>query len=101
VRYVWGLTFDPNLCQHPSLPRWDDGETIFFRTERQVTLPMPGLDRSWFLIRVYNAPLETVLKSPGRKEQLREALQSMSSEHIAYKHMQKVIPRALELIAQL
>ncbi len=95
VRYVWGLTYDPNLCQHPSAPRFTGGGTVFFRTERQVTLPMPELNRSWFLIRVYNVPLETVLHTPQRKQQLLESLRSMNPEHIGYKHMEYLIPRVL------
>lgn len=97
VRHVWGLTHDPNLCQHPSLPRWEQGETLYFRTERQVTLPIPELERSWFLIRVYNVPLQEVLTTPERKELLAEALRTMPPEHIAYKHMEQLISRALEM----
>lgn len=97
VRYVWGLSYDPNLCQHPSLPRWEQGQTLYFRTERQVTLPIPELERSWFLIRVYNVPLQEVLTTPERKELLAQALRTMPPEHIAYKHMEHLIPRALEM----
>ena len=98
VRYVWGLTYDPNLCQHPSLPRWNEGDTIFFRTERQVTVPLADLGRSWFLIRVYNVPLRQVLTTLERKQRLTEALRTMPPEHIAYKHMGSIIPRVLDLL---
>lgn len=85
VRYVWGLTFDPALSAHPSRPMLLSGERVYFRTERQVTLPLPELNRSWFLIRVYVAPVETVADSPERRAALREALQTMPGAHRAYK----------------
>lgn len=96
VRYVWGLSYDPNLCQHPSKPRWDSGDTVYFRTERQITVPLPELGRSWFLIRVYNVPLEQVIINPERKAMLANALRSMNPEHMAYKDMAHLIPRVLQ-----
>jgi len=95
ARYVWGLTYDPQLCQHPAQPRIEEGSTVYFRAERQVTLPMPELQRSWFLIRIFNVPLWDVLHTPERKQLLLESLRSMSPEHIAYKHMQHIVPRVL------
>ncbi len=96
IRYVWGLSYDPNLCQHPSMPRHDAGDTVYFRTERQITLPLPELNRSWFLIRVYNLPLRSVLSTLERKTRLAQALRNMTPEHIGYKNMANIIPGVLQ-----
>lgn len=85
VRYVWGLTFNPALSAHPNRPALLSGEQVYFRTERQVTLPLPDLDRSWFLIRVFVVPVESVANTPERRAALREALQTMPKALRAYK----------------
>lgn len=85
VRYVWGLGFDPKLSYHPERTIQQEGETIYFRCERQVTVPLPDLNRSWFLIRVYMTPLEQAVNSPERKQALLEAIQTMPEAHRAYK----------------
>lgn len=96
VRYVWGLTFDPALSAHPSRPTLLSGERVYFRTERQVTLPLPELKRSWFLIRVYVAPVEAVANTPQRRAALREALQTMPEAHRTYKPSTMAAYRWLE-----
>lgn len=85
VRYVWGLTFDPSLPAHPDRPLMLEGQQVYFRTERQVTLPLPDLGRSWFLIRVYVAPVASVANTPERRAALRQALATMPEAHQAYK----------------
>lgn len=85
VRYVWGLTFDPSLSAHPDRPVMLEGQQVYFRTERQVTLPLPELGRSWFLIRVYVVPVELVANTPERRAVLREALRTMPEAHRMYK----------------
>jgi hypothetical protein len=85
VRYVWGLGFDPKLSYHPERSIQKEGDTIYFRCERQVTVPLPDLNRSWFLIRVYMAPVEQVVNTPKRKQALLEAIHTMPEAHRAYK----------------
>jgi hypothetical protein len=101
VRFVWTLTLDRSLSAHPSLPRSEHGETVFFRVERQVTLPLPHMDRSWFLIRVYVVPLEHVLTTQSRLESLERALVAMPDELVAYKQLHRLIPRARDVIESL
>ncbi|MDX2006578.1 MAG: DUF3445 domain-containing protein [Meiothermus sp.] len=85
VRHVWGLGFDPRLSYHPECKLLQDGQTIYFRCERQVTVPLPELNRSWFLIRVYMTPIEQVADTPERKQALLEAVRTMPEAHRAYK----------------
>jgi dimethylamine monooxygenase subunit A len=82
LRHVWLLTPNGDLAQHPETrrTRWEDAlvaadapdasgrllDQVFFRVERQTTLPLPALRRGVFFIRVMVAPLTEVLAvSPG------------------------------------
>lgn len=85
MRHVWSLSFDPSLSAHPDRPQVLEGQQVYFRTERQITLPMPELGRSWFLIRVYVVPIESVVDSAERRAALRKAMQTMPPAHQEYK----------------
>ena len=110
LRHVWLLTPDGELPQHPQTrrTRWADAvaqadaaggrlvDRVFFRVERQTTLPLPALGRWVFFIRVMTSPLTAVLAvAPGRAAGLREALHSMSEAIVAYRGMAAVRPRLL------
>lgn len=112
VRYVWTLAAAEQLSQHPllkvhpsdqqqTLGRQLTTQDIFFRCERQVTVPL-RLDEqsncpaaSLFLIRVFVAPLSQVLNESlpqdNRRETLRDALQSMTEQTIEYKGLRGLI----------
>ena len=110
LRHVWLLTPNGDLAQHPETrrTRWDDAlaaadapgasgrliDQVFFRVERQTTLPLPALRRGVFFIRVMVAPLAQVLAvAPGRAAELGEALASMSEAVVAYRGMTAVRER--------
>jgi dimethylamine monooxygenase subunit A len=110
LRHVWLLTPNGDLAQHPETrrTRWQDVlaaadapgasgrllDQVFFRVERQTTLPLPALRRGVFFIRVMVAPLTGVLAlAPGRAGELAEALASMSEAVIAYRGMTAVRER--------
>lgn len=110
LRHVWLLTPGGDLAQHPETrrTRWEDAlaaadaaggrliDQVFFRVERQTTLPLPALRRGVFFIRVLVCPLVDVLDAqPGRAAQLAEALASMSDAVLAYRGMTAVRPRLL------
>lgn len=109
LRHVWLLTPDGALAQHPETrrTRWDEAlaaagdhgrlvDQLFFRVERQTTLPLPALRAGVFFIRVLVAPLADVLAaSPGRGHELHAALSSMSDAVLAYRGMTAVRPRLL------
>jgi dimethylamine monooxygenase subunit A len=107
LRHVWLLTPNGDLAQHPETrqTRWEDAlgaadapgasgrllDQVFFRVERQTTLPLPALRRGVFFIRVMVAPLPQVLAvAPERAAELSETLASMSEAVVAYRGMTAV-----------
>lgn len=112
VRHVWLLTPNSDLPSHPlqrsrlwadALQQAGDGlllEQLYFRVERQTTLPLPELKRGVFFIRVMVAPLVDVLRvDPTRAAQLAEALASMSENILEYRGMTATLPRLLQELA--
>lgn len=96
VRYVWTLSGSGELARPPgwgALSHVTHLSDCWFRCERQVTIALDGLG-SLFLIRVYVAPLQAVLQTPGRRARLLNALHSMSDALKRYKGLE----RAIELI---
>ncbi|MDZ4294472.1 MAG: DUF3445 domain-containing protein [Hydrogenophaga sp.] len=110
LRHVWLLTPSGDLPQHPETRRlrWEDAlaaadapgasgrllDQVFYRVERQTTLPLPALHRGVFFIRVMVCPLtEALVVAPGRAAQLAEALASMSEAVVDYRGMGAVRER--------
>ena len=96
VRFVWGLSANGRLGQHPleaetSLPRdilrspAKLAAALFFRTERQVSIPLPTFGRCLFTVRVATQPLEAALCNDERRRTFAAALASMDEELLAYK----------------
>ena len=84
VRFVWTLTADAKLDQHPRHPRqsWHTAQEIWYRVERQITIPLQDLG-AIFLIRTYVHPLAELNKS--QRSLLRKSLESMPKEIAEYK----------------
>jgi hypothetical protein len=104
VRYVWTLAETAALARWPGAaagevaPAREAGQAdaaaaqgepdlrqLWFRCERQVTLPMAALGRAAFLIRVFVAPLAEVAHDAHRRARLVAALRSMTPAMLAYK----------------
>ncbi len=94
VRFVWGLSADDSLGQHPeetALPEevLRSPETLasklFFRTERQVSYPLPEFGRCLFTVRVSVQPLGEALCNSERRQRLATSLASMDEALLAYK----------------
>lgn len=96
VRFVWALTTDARLDQHPDNLKLEPDQALlndperlaastFFRTERQTTYPMPDLDRALFTIRVYVQPLTDAVQDRSKRARLAAALKIMSPALAAYK----------------
>ena len=84
VRFVWTVANDDRLDHHPSKGRteWKGNQSLWFRTERQVTIPFDGLG-ALFLIRTYLYPFEELSKKEGQI--LNSAVQNMPEEIARYK----------------
>ncbi len=106
LRHVWLISPSPSLDQHPDkneawwselladvsplLPR------LYFRVERQTTLPLPQFQRAVFFIRMMMCPLLDVLSvGTGRAAELAATLRSMTPAIVAYRGMTDALPRLL------
>jgi hypothetical protein len=97
VRFVWTVANDDRLDHHPQGGRegWREGQPLWFRVERQLTVPLEGLG-ALFLIRTYLYPFEQL--TPEQRDTLREALEVMPEEIARYKGLwagREVIIKAL------
>ena len=97
VRFVWTVANDDRLDHHPQGGRegWREGQPLWFRVERQLTVPLEGLG-ALFLIRTYLYPFEQL--TPEQRDTLREALEVMPEEVARYKGLwagKEVIIKAL------
>jgi dimethylamine monooxygenase subunit A len=102
VRYVWTLSESNSLSQHPVIKAQAssgvserNANALFFRCERQVTLPLPQWRCSLFLIRVFVAPLASVATSVARCQRLIASLLSMNAATLAYKGLTDLAPLAI------
>jgi dimethylamine monooxygenase subunit A len=106
VRYVWTLAAGQpgiaQLSQHPLekifATQTQPIDQVYFRCERQITIPLPELNRSCFLIRVFIIPLVIAANTPERRDTLANALRSMSEATIRYKGLSNLIPLTLAWI---
>lgn len=101
VRYVYTIAPSGDLWRSPGPINWpseiSDLSTLWFRVERQITIPLAGLG-SLFLIRVFVAPLQKVLISKERAERLIHAIESMSSTLLTYKGLDRLVPKLLPIL---
>jgi hypothetical protein len=100
VRYIWTLAPDGAMARWPGAaasPPAGGGslDDLWFRCERQVTLPLPRVGASLFLIRVFMAPLTEVAADAERRARLVASLASMSDAVIAYKGLGALRERVL------
>ena len=109
-RFVWTVSPEPRLHQHPKRPgaSWSDGEgpieeIAFFRSERQTFIPLPGTNQAVFTIHVETLPLADALRSADEADaaaRLHAAIASMSAEVLAYKGLDTVREPLLEWLAR-
>lgn len=93
IRYVWTLAGSGErrrLPGHDTLGAVKTPEDLWWRCERQVTIPLQGR-ACLFLIRVFVTPLLRVLSEPDRPQRLMRALHSMSPELVHYKGIGRAI----------
>lgn len=93
-RQVWTLSASPALSLHPAdgIPRTAGSlDAVWFRSERQTIVPIPGAAAAIFLIRVFVTPLAQILAvDPSRASLLCQALRSMSDAVVQYKGLAQI-----------
>lgn len=101
-RFVWTVAPTGALSRHPAspAPAFDgDVDRLWWRCERQVTVPVPEARRSVFLIRIHVAPLAVVLDDAAASASLDAALAAMRPETLAYKGLEAIAPAVRRRIA--
>ncbi len=108
-RFVWTLSPEPRLMQHPHHVRpavWPpalDANALAahtsFRTEHQTFIPLPEARQAVFTIGVESRPLTEAIDSPARARQLHDALASMSDAVLAYRGLTDPRERLLAWLA--
>ena len=108
-RFVWTITADARLAQHPrhAAPvAWrpsDDAAALAavasFRSERQTFIPIPDMRQAAFTIRVESRPLTEAIDSPARARQVHDALASMSPAVLQYRGLTDARTRLLQWLA--
>ena len=106
-RFVWTISADPRLHQHPARGKVDwpepaDAEGVMalasLRHEHQTFIPVPGTGQAVFTIRVASEPLDAALRSRDDATRLHAALASMSPAVLAYRGLAPVRERLLEAL---
>ena len=108
-RFVWTVTAEPRLMQHPRFvipaawPAAFDADALAafasFRTEHQTFIPLPDVRQAVFTIGVESCPLTAAIDTPERARQLHDALASMSDAVLAYRGLADARERLLAWLA--
>jgi hypothetical protein len=87
VRFLWTLSPDDQLDHHPDAggASWDDPRGVWLRVERQVTVPLPAVQASVFLIRTYRYAARELTQE--QRARLLTALERTSREVRTYKRL--------------
>jgi hypothetical protein len=109
-RFVWTISAEPRLHQHPARGASDwpttseaDAEGLaakaFFRSERQTFIPIAGSGQAIFTIHVESVPLADAVTSADAARRLHDAIASMSPAVLAYRRLDGVRDRLLAWLA--
>jgi len=109
-RFVWTITADPRLHQHPLRSARIDwppdasadalAAMAFLRTEHQTFIPLPELQQAIFTIHVESSPLPNALATPAQARALHDALATMSDAVLAYRGLTGARDRLLAWLAR-
>ena len=105
-RFVWTVSAEPRLHQHPARGAvdWPDldaadaealADAASFRSERQTFVPIAGREQAIFTIRVDSVPLADAVKSADAARRLHDAIASMSPAVLAYRRLDGARDRLL------
>lgn len=100
VRFVWTVSADDRLDHHPDHGRTDawsrDTTRGFLRVERQVTVPLPEVGASLFLIRTYLYAFDEL--TAAERALLGDVLRETSPAVLAYKGLHESLPHVLRAL---
>lgn len=93
TRYVWTINNIPNLSNHPKVKETYNNTDIqfhnlYFRVEKQTTLPLTNGITSLFFVKVEVTPLYKIWES--NKQKIIDSINSMSPNIIQYKNLDKI-----------
>lgn len=109
-RFVWTVTAEPQLHQHPArgAAEWPSAEAAdadalaamaSFRWERQTFIPIADRAQAIFTIGVESAPLADAVSSPAAAARLHDAIASMSPAVLDYRGLAAARERLLAWLA--
>jgi hypothetical protein len=113
-RFVWTVTADPLLHQHPARsdvawpePAGDDehanAESLVavasLRSERQTFIPIAGARRAVFTIFIDSTPLADAVETADDARRLHDAIATMSQAVLAYRRLDRARDRLLAWLA--
>ncbi|HEY2560863.1 MAG TPA: heme-dependent oxidative N-demethylase subunit alpha family protein [Caldimonas sp.] len=113
-RFVWTVSADPRLHQHPARshaewpePRGADDvaeaaalvATASLRSERQTFVPIVGRGQAVFTILVDSVPLADAVTTADAARRLHDAIASMSPAVLAYRRLDRARDRLLRWLA--
>ena len=109
-RFVWTISADPHLHQHPARGGGDwpaaseadvDGlvAVATFRSERQTFIPIAGRGQAIFTIHVESVPLAAAVTTADAARRLHDAIASMSPAVLAYRRLEVARDRLLAWLA--
>ena len=90
-RWVWTITNNPNLSNHPSTKLSDSPSSIddlYFRVETQTTASVDE-NTSLFFVKVDVVPLKQIWSSTN-SERIKNSINSMSDAVLTYKNLHQI-----------
>ena len=92
-RFVWTITSNPTMSQHPSLknkviPKSIDD--LYFRTESQTTIPLGDNVHMLFSVKVEMNPLNGIWEDHEKRNTLLSSIDSMSDAMLEYKNLKSI-----------
>ncbi len=92
-RYVWTITSNPSMSQHPSLKNKIIPESIddlYFRSESQTTIPIGDNVHMLFAVKVEMNPLSSIWEDCEKRNLLINSIDSMSDAMLDYKNLKLI-----------
>ena len=92
-RFVWTITSNPSMSQHPSLKNKvipESVDDLYFRTETQTTIPLGDNVHMLFSVKVEMNPLNRIWGNHEKRNTLIDSIHSMSDAMLEYKNLKKI-----------